>query len=119
VPAISNQDDLHGPSTTPDSSKNDNDDMKAVLSLDDGRWSVQTEERIPLHSVSLEEELTQLNIKQPSPPPVLAEVQRPISPSRVADPTPEIPSSEIGRFQNVHVVSKKCTFLVFDSLVSF
>ncbi|TVU21019.1 hypothetical protein EJB05_30629 [Eragrostis curvula] len=109
VPAISNQDSLHGSSTPPppaDSSTDDNDDMKAVLSLDDGRWSVQTEERIPLHSVTLEEELSQLNIKQPSPPPVLAEVQRPISPSRVADPTPEIPSSEIVRFQNVHVPVK-------------
>ncbi|GJN05324.1 hypothetical protein PR202_ga22943 [Eleusine coracana subsp. coracana] len=109
VPAISNQDDLSGVSastTPPDSSTNDNDDMKAVLSLDDGRWSVQTEERIPFHSVTLEEELSQLNVKQPSPPPVLAEIQRPISPSRVADPTPEIPSSEIGRFQNLHVPVK-------------
>ncbi|XP_062198198.1 AMSH-like ubiquitin thioesterase 3 isoform X2 [Phragmites australis] len=103
VPAILDQDGLHGPSTThPDSSTNDSEDMKSVLSLDDGRWSVQAEERIPLPPVSLEEELSQLIIKQPSPPPVLAEVQRPISPSRVADLTPGIPTSEIGRFHDLH-----------------
>lgn len=111
MPAILDQDGLHGPSTThPDSSTNDSEDMKSVLSLDDGRWSVQAEERTPLPPVSLEEELSQLIIKQPSPPPVLAEVQRPISPSRVADLTPGIPTSEIGRFHDLHFVSSKCTF---------
>ncbi|CAD6231468.1 unnamed protein product [Miscanthus lutarioriparius] len=120
VPSILNQDDSHGPSTAPpppDSSSNDNDDMKSVLSLDDGRWSVPAEERNPLPSASLEEELFQLNIKQPSPPPVLAEVQRPISPSRVADPTPGLPTSGTARFQNLHVPIKlmECFLRVAES----
>jgi hypothetical protein len=90
--------------------------MKSVLSLDDGRWSVPAEEHTPLPSANLEEELFQLNIKQPSPPPVLAEVQRPISPSRVADPTPGLPTSGTARFQNLHVVSLKCSFSFLKSL---
>jgi hypothetical protein len=89
--------------------------MKSVLSLDDGRWSVPAE-RTPLPSASLEEELFQLDIKQPSPPPVLAEVQRPISPSRVADPTPGLPTSGTARFQNLHVVSLKCIFFFLKSI---
>jgi STAM-binding protein len=92
--------------------------MKSVLSLDDGRWSVPAEERTPLPSASLEEELFQLNIKQPSPPPVLAEVQRPISPSRVADPTPGLPTSGTARFQNLHVVSLKCIFFLFKIYIN-
>lgn len=123
VPSILNQDDSHGPSTAPpppppDNSSNDNDDMKSVLSLDDGRWSVPAEERTPLPSASLEEELFQLNIKQPSPPPVLAEVQRPISPSSVADPTPGLPTTGTARFQNLHVVSLKCIFFLFKIYIS-
>jgi len=121
VPSILNQDDSHGPSTAPappppDSSSNDNDDMKSVLSLDDGRWSVPAE-RTPLPSASLEEELFQLDIKQPSPPPVLAEVQRPISPSRVADPTPGLLTSGTARFQNLHVPIKlmECFLRVAES----
>lgn len=111
MPSILNQDGSNGPGTAPpDRSTNDNEDMKSVLSLDDGRWSVAAKERIALPSASLEEELFQLNIKQPSPPPVLAEVQRPISPSRVADPTPGLPTSGATRFQNLHVVSSKFIF---------
>jgi STAM-binding protein len=91
--------------------------MKSVLSLDDGRWSVPAEERTPIPSASLEEELFQLNIKQPSPPPVLAEVQRPMSPSRVADPTPGLPTSGTARFQNLHVPIKlmECFLRVAES----
>lgn len=113
VPAMLNQDGLHGPNTTyPDSTTKDNDDMKSVLSLDDGRWSAPAEECTSAQSDSLEGELSQLNIRQPSPPPVLAEVHpdhRPISPSRVADPTPGLAMSETGRYQNLHVVSSNCT----------
>ncbi|KAL6621297.1 hypothetical protein ACP70R_033729 [Stipagrostis hirtigluma subsp. patula] len=118
VPAILNQDGSHGPSTAPpDSSTNENEDMKSVLSLDDGRWSVQAQENVPAPSVSLEEELSQLNIKQPSPPPVLAEVQRPVSPSRVADPTPGICTPEPVRYQNLHVPVKlmECFLRVADA----
>ena len=105
MPSILNQDGSLGPSTAPpDSSTNDNEDMKSVLSLDDGRWSVPAEGRTPIPSANMEEELFQLNIKQPSPPPVLAEVQRPISPSRVADPRPGLATSDTGRYQNLHVV---------------
>uniref|UniRef100_A0ACD5W112 Uncharacterized protein n=1 Tax=Avena sativa TaxID=4498 RepID=A0ACD5W112_AVESA len=110
VPAMLNQDGLHGLSITyPDSTTKDNDDMKSVLSLDDGRWSAPAEECTSAPSVSLEGELSQLNIRQPSPPPVLAEVhpeRRPISPSRVADPTPGLAVSETGRYQNLHVPVK-------------
>ncbi|WVZ71250.1 hypothetical protein U9M48_019862 [Paspalum notatum var. saurae] len=112
-----NQGGSHGPSTSPpDSSTNDNDDMKSVLSLDDGRWSVPAEQRPPPPAI-LEEELFQLNIKQPSPPPVLAEVQRPISPSSVADPTPGLPTTGTARFQNLHVPIKlmECFLRVAES----
>jgi len=118
VPSILNQDGSLGPSTAPpDSSTNDNEDMKSVLSLDDGRWSVPAEGRTPIPSANMEEELFQLNIKQPSPPPVLAEVQRPISPSRVADPTPGLPTSGTAHFQNFHVPIKlmECFLRVAES----
>ncbi|CAO2173770.1 unnamed protein product [Urochloa humidicola] len=118
VPSTLNQDASNGPSTAPpDSSTNDNEDMKSVLSLDDGRWSVPAEQQTSLPSASLEEELFQLNIKQPSPPPVLAEVQRPISPSSVADPTPGLPTSGTSRFQNLHVPIKlmECFLRVAES----
>ncbi|KAK2990273.1 hypothetical protein RJ640_014725 [Escallonia rubra] len=63
----------------------DGSTMESVLSLDDGRWLRPDEELGPLYNneVSI--------IRQPSPPPVLAQVQPeflPISPSRVADPRP-------------------------------
>lgn len=108
VPAMLNQDGLHGPSTTyPDSTTKDNEDMKSVLSLDDGRWSAPAEECTSTPSASLVGELSQLNIRQPSPPPVLAEVHPdhtpPMSPSRVADPTPGLVISETGRYHNLHV----------------
>ncbi|KAM3330556.1 hypothetical protein ACQJBY_027026 [Aegilops geniculata] len=111
VPAMLNQDGLHGHSTTyPDSTTKDNDDMQSVLSLDDGRWSAPAEECTSTPSASLEGELSQLNIRQPSPPPVLAEVHPdrapPISPSRVADPTQGLAISETGRYHNLHVPVK-------------
>lgn len=106
-PSVLNQDGQNGPSTiSTDSTQIENDDMKSVLSLDDGRWSKLAEECASVPSVSLEEELSQLSIKQPSPPPVLAELERrPIAPSEVADPTPGLAVSETGRYQNLHVVS--------------
>ncbi|XP_074290849.1 AMSH-like ubiquitin thioesterase 3 isoform X1 [Silene latifolia] len=77
-------------------------DMEAILSLDDGRWP-------------LREEYMPEIIRQPVPPPVLAQVQpavRPISPSRVADPRPgQAKSSEDGvrspnSFQDLHIPVK-------------
>lgn len=117
VPSVLDQSGLHGQSISPpDSSANDNDDMNSVLSLDDGRWSAPAEECTP-PPASLEEELFQLNIKQPSPPPVLAEVQRPISPSSVADPTPGLPTIGTTRFQSLHVPIKlmECFLRVAES----
>ncbi|MCL7046653.1 hypothetical protein MKW94_017377 [Papaver nudicaule] len=65
--------------------------MDLVLALDDGRWSSSAEESCS--SGDIREELLQVNnIRQPSPPPVLAELKQhdyhPIHPSQVADPRP-------------------------------
>uniref|UniRef100_A0A5B6ZSV4 Putative AMSH-like ubiquitin thioesterase 3 n=1 Tax=Davidia involucrata TaxID=16924 RepID=A0A5B6ZSV4_DAVIN len=66
--------------------------IESVLSLDDGRWLCPAEEsRPPLNNEAMSDHLPLGNIRQPSPPPVLAQVQPefiPISPSRVADPRP-------------------------------
>ncbi|KAJ1283667.1 hypothetical protein BS78_03G146100 [Paspalum vaginatum] len=101
VPAILNQDDLHGPTTT----LQDKVDMLCVLSLDDGRWSLPIEQPAS-GSPGLEAEFSQLNIKQPSPPPVLAQVHPehgPIPPSRVADPRQGLATFETECYQNLHV----------------
>ncbi|KAK7387964.1 hypothetical protein VNO78_22763 [Psophocarpus tetragonolobus] len=66
--------------------------MDSVLSLDDGRWShPDVESCSPVVTDSREDPLQLLNIKQPLPPPVLAQVFpecAPIPPSKVADPRP-------------------------------
>lgn len=66
--------------------------MESVLSLDDGRWLHPPEESSPsLKYVEKEDNFISVNVRQPSPPPVLAQIQpqyHPISPSRVADPRP-------------------------------
>lgn len=62
----------------------DGSTMESVLSLDDGRWMHPADE-------ASNDNFLLGNIRQPSPPPVLAQVQPeclPISPSRVADPRP-------------------------------
>ncbi|WVZ78038.1 hypothetical protein U9M48_025813 [Paspalum notatum var. saurae] len=95
VPAIMNQDGLHGHPTTALPDKND--DMMCVLSLDDGRWS------LPLITASLS---VNLNIRQPSPPPVLAQVhpeRGPIPPSRVTGPRPRPATSDTECYHNLHV----------------
>lgn len=116
VPAVLNQDDLYGPSTTSqDAPTNNYEDMHSVLSLDNGRWSLPVEEPTFVSPAGFEE-FSQLNIRQPSPPPVLAQVhpeRRPISPSRVADPRPGLATSDTGRFQNLHVVNSNCNFFTF------
>ncbi|KAF7813557.1 AMSH-like ubiquitin thioesterase 3 [Senna tora] len=64
--------------------------MDSVLSLDDRLHSAE-EPCSPVVTESMEDPLPLLNIKQPSPPPVLAQVHHeyaPISPSKVADPWP-------------------------------
>ncbi|XP_021291524.1 AMSH-like ubiquitin thioesterase 3 [Herrania umbratica] len=66
--------------------------MESVLSLDDGRWLHPAEESChPLISEAREDPFQFVGIRQPSPPPVLAQVQQdfiPIPPSKVADPRP-------------------------------
>lgn len=89
--------------------------MDSVLSLDDGRWMRPTvESYAPLVTESREDPLQLLNIKQPLPPPVLAQVypeRAPIPPSKVADPRPgpakSSHDSEHGptTYQHLHVVS--------------
>ncbi|EES03035.1 hypothetical protein BDA96_03G187100 [Sorghum bicolor] len=101
MPTILNQDGLQGASTA---SQDKSDDMLSVLSLDDGRWSLPVEQASL--SPGLVAEFSQLNIRQPSPPPVLAQLHPehgPIPPSRVADPRPGLATSETGRYQNLHV----------------
>jgi hypothetical protein len=114
VPAILNQNGSYGSSTTSlDGSTNINGDMQSVLSLDDGRWSLPVKGPASVSHAGFEEEFSQLNIRQPSPPPVLAQVHpkhRPISPSRVADPRPGLATCDTGRFQNLHVVNKLIQF---------
>ncbi|TYH01761.1 hypothetical protein ES288_A09G085400v1 [Gossypium darwinii] len=66
--------------------------MESVLSLDDGRWLQPAEGSChPLITEAKEDPFQFFSIKQPLPPPVLAQVQQaftPIPPSRVADPRP-------------------------------
>lgn len=86
--------------------------MESVLSLDDGSWLAEESGLLQGNMESNDFQLS--NIRQPSPPPVLAQVMpehRPISPSRVADPRPGppklsqdgLPSSN--SYQDLHIVS--------------
>ncbi|CAM8889545.1 unnamed protein product [Rhodiola kirilowii] len=73
-----------------DEGKSRGNPMESVLSLDDGRWSSpQNETRLQINDAD-DEDFFQL-VKQPSPPPVLAQINQeysPIHPSKVADPRP-------------------------------
>lgn len=91
-----------------DNSRGPISEMDSVLSLDDGRWSQ------PSVNVT-SENLFQLNIRQPSPPPVMARVQpqqrvNSIPPLHVADPQPGPPKLMNGEapdsktFKNLHIV---------------
>ncbi|XP_027331193.1 AMSH-like ubiquitin thioesterase 3 [Abrus precatorius] len=77
------KDDDQGPATST---------MDSVLALDDGRWlHPSVESHPPVLTESREDPLQLLNIKQPLPPPVLAQVYpecASIPPSKVADPRP-------------------------------
>lgn len=86
--------------------------MESVLSLDDGRWSRPEEEFCPpIVNEAGEDPFQFVSMKQPPPPPVLAQVQQdlaPISPSRVADPRPgPMPSTDgttNSTYQHLHIV---------------
>lgn len=66
--------------------------MESVLSLDDGKWSHHVEDLgSPLANEAREDPFRFAGVKQPSPPPVLAQLHHdyaPICPSKVADPRP-------------------------------
>ncbi|CAL1397354.1 unnamed protein product [Linum trigynum] len=87
--------------------------MDSVLSLDDGRWIHPAEEpgNTLVHEAR-EDPFQFVGIRQPSPPPVLAQVQHEyaqIAPSKVADPRPgPAPSQDDGMsgpnsYQDVHI----------------
>ncbi|GMY27876.1 AMSH-like ubiquitin thioesterase 3 [Fagus crenata] len=89
-------------------------EMDSVLSLDDGRWPRLAEESCSSLINEAREDAFQL-VKQPSIPPVLAQLQQdftPIPPSKVADPRPGpakssqdgMPSSD--SYQHLHVPVK-------------
>lgn len=92
--------------------------MESLLSLDDGRWLRPSDDSCsPLTNEASNGPLVLGNIRQPSPPPVLAQVQpkiMPIAPSRVADPRPGpakplqdgMPSSN--SYQHLHIVGLMC-----------
>ncbi|KAK4338925.1 hypothetical protein RND71_040387 [Anisodus tanguticus] len=93
--------------------KVDKSTMESVLSLDDGRWLHPTEDSNFQFPEDVRSDIIPLsNLRQPSPPPVLAQLQqefRPISPSKVADPRPgpaksiqDGPSSS-NSYQHLHV----------------
>ncbi|CAN1345553.1 AMSH-like ubiquitin thioesterase 3 [Linum perenne] len=86
--------------------------MDSVLSLDDGKWIHPTEEPgNTLVREAREDPFQFVGIRQPSPPPVLAQVQHEyaqILPSKVADPRPgpapcQDGMSDSNSFQDVHV----------------
>lgn len=97
--------------------------MESVLSLDDGRWLRPAEESCSPSIDMTHEDIMQLsNIRQPSPPPVLAHVHKDvvgIPPSKVADPRPgPARSSPDGicdskNYQHLHIVSSNAALLEF------
>ncbi|XP_057785601.1 AMSH-like ubiquitin thioesterase 3 [Salvia miltiorrhiza] len=87
--------------------------IESVLSLDDGRWL--SEESGILQGNAERNDFQLSNIRQPSPPPVLAQVMpehRHISPSRVADPRPGPPNfsqdglTNSNSYQDLHIPVK-------------
>lgn len=90
--------------------------MESVLSLNDGRWSIPAEKFFsPANNDGRNNHLPVGIIRQPSPPPVLAQVQTehiPISPSRVADPRPgpvkpfQDGTSSSTSYQHLHIPIK-------------
>ncbi|CAI0467093.1 unnamed protein product [Linum tenue] len=86
--------------------------MDSILSLDDGRWIHPAEEpgNTLVHEAR-EDPFQFVGIRQPSPPPVLAQVQHEyaqIAPSKVADPRPGPAPSQEGMsgpnsYQDVHI----------------
>lgn len=89
--------------------------MESVLSLDNGMWSHHVEESFPAMINEVQEDPFKLvSIKQPSPPPVLVQLQQasaPIPPSQVADPRPGPAKSfqdTSDAYHHLHVVGLFC-----------
>lgn len=105
----------HGAVNGLPSTVNGSSAMESVLSLNDGRWSIPAENFFPPgNNDGRNNHLPVGIIRQPSPPPVLAQVQTehiPISPSRVADPRPgpvkpfQDGTSSSTSYQHLHIVS--------------
>lgn len=84
---------LHKPAEEELSTKNESTSsdpeksmFESVLSLDDGRWSVQAEDTNPLATLDSSETPVQKLPREPSPPPVLADVKDVVHhPSHVTD----------------------------------
>ncbi|KAG8636542.1 hypothetical protein MANES_15G006500v8 [Manihot esculenta] len=105
--------------------------MESVLSLDDGRWSRPVEKLSPgLINEAKKDPFQFVGVKQPPPPPILAQVHdfSPTTPLKVADPRsgPEkssedgLPSSN--SYQHLHVcqtLNEEEIFEVQDSLSLF
>uniref|UniRef100_A0A7N0UH12 MPN domain-containing protein n=1 Tax=Kalanchoe fedtschenkoi TaxID=63787 RepID=A0A7N0UH12_KALFE len=73
-----------------DDGKSKGNSMESVLALDDGRWATPQNEPRPQINETEDEDFFQL-VRQPSPPPILAQINQehsPIHPSKVADPRP-------------------------------
>lgn len=95
--------------------KVDKSPMESILSLDDGRWLHPSEDSCsPIFDDMRSDHIPLSNLRQPSPPPVLAQIQQefhPISPSKVADPRPGPAKSfqdgppGSNSYQHLHVVS--------------
>ena len=91
----------------------DRSPMESVLSLDDGRWLCPSEESPQFTIEGRDDNFPLGNIRQPFPPPVLAQIQQdchPIPPSKVADPRPGPATSQHGMpssnsYQHLHIVS--------------
>jgi STAM-binding protein len=115
-----------GPSSSSASLNGDSQEvstLNSVLSLDDGRWQRHSEAvNSQFISDATEDPFQFVGMKQPSPPPVLAQVHQELAqicPSKVADPRPgpAIPSLEgkegSNSYQHLHVVCSSCIFFHF------
>lgn len=97
--------------------------MESVLSLDDGNWPKHAVDSCPpIVNEAREDPFQFVGVKQPPPPPVLAQVQQefaPISPSKVADPRPgpAKPSQDgtlsSSSYQHLHVVGFSVLIYMF------
>ena len=116
-----------GPGISSTSLNSDSQTLNSVLSLDDGRWQRHSEAvTSQFVSDATEDPFQFVGMKQPTPPPVLAQVHQEfaqICPSKVADPRPgpALPSLEekegSNAYQHLHVVC--CRYFLFYFFCNF